>query len=191
MPAFEVASLAPHPPSKLGPNLARIPQPDTQLDGRWGLSLSVTVWSCWKSDRLDGKDVPLLGHTFKGVDPSILEADTRARHQILHGRGDDDLIGAGKRRQAGGDSDGDAAYVVPDQLNLAGVQACPDMQAQRRDPTLDRADAADRAAPLWQCSPGTTSHQPSALLNTSRGTRSLKSSRAPMPPSAHRLVAPP
>jgi hypothetical protein len=38
---------------------------------------------------------------------------------------------------------------------------------------------------------GTTSHQPSALLNTGRGTRSPKSSTAPIPPSAHRLVAPP
>jgi len=74
--------------------------------------------------------VPLLGHAFKGVDPSILEADTGARHQILHGRGDDHLIGAGKRGQAGRDGDGDAAHVVAEQLNLAGVQACPDMQAQ-------------------------------------------------------------
>jgi len=38
---------------------------------------------------------------------------------------------------------------------------------------------------------GTTSHQPSALLNTSRGTVSPQSSKAPMPPSAHRLAAPP
>jgi hypothetical protein len=29
--ASEVASLDPHPPSKLEPNLARIPQPDTQI----------------------------------------------------------------------------------------------------------------------------------------------------------------
>jgi hypothetical protein len=38
---------------------------------------------------------------------------------------------------------------------------------------------------------GTTSHQPSALLNTSRGTVSPESSKTPMPPSAHRPVAPP
>jgi hypothetical protein len=38
---------------------------------------------------------------------------------------------------------------------------------------------------------GTTSHQPSALLNTGRGTVSPESSKALMPPSAHRLVAPP
>ena len=38
---------------------------------------------------------------------------------------------------------------------------------------------------------GTTSHQPSALLNTAGATVSPKSSTAPKPPSAHRLVAPP
>jgi hypothetical protein len=42
-----------------------------------------------------------------------------------------------------------------------------------------------------QCSPGTTSHQPSAHPNTSRDTLSPQSSQAPKPPSAHRLVAPP
>ena len=84
---------------------------------------------CWESSRLDREDVPLLGHAFKGVDSPILETDTRARHEILHGRGDDDLIGAGKRCQAGGDGDGDAAHIVAEQLDLAGVQACPNMQA--------------------------------------------------------------
>jgi hypothetical protein len=100
-------------------------------------------WCGCESCRLDREDVPFLGHAFEGVDPPILETDAGARHQILHGRGDDHLIGAGERGQAGGDGDGDAAHVVAEQLDLAGVQACPDMQAQRRDITLNRPDAAD------------------------------------------------
>jgi hypothetical protein len=60
---------------------------------------SLRAWPCCQSYRLDREDMPLLGHAFKGVDPPILETDTRARHEILHGRGDDNLIGAGKRCQ--------------------------------------------------------------------------------------------
>jgi hypothetical protein len=56
-------------------------------EGRCGLLL-VTAWSCGESCRLDCEDVPLLGHALERVDSPILEADPRARHQILHGRGD-------------------------------------------------------------------------------------------------------
>jgi hypothetical protein len=93
---------------------------------------------------LDGKEVPWLGHALEGVNPPILEPDPRARHQILHGRGDDHLTGGGKRGQAGGDGHRDPAHIVAEQLDLAGVQAGPDLQAQRRDRPLDGADAADR-----------------------------------------------
>jgi hypothetical protein len=94
-----------------------------------------------------------------------------------------------------GDSAGgqDAAVLVQHaqvMVALAPVHPKKDHRILLRSDLLSVSQRRTRGA-LMAVLPGTTSHQPSALLNTGRGTVSPQSSTAPKPPSAHRLVAPP
>jgi hypothetical protein len=102
-----------------------------------------------RGGRLDREDVPHLGNAFERMDPPVLEADTRAGHEILHGRGHDYLIGAGKRCQAGGDGDGDPTHVVIEQLeavldNIPAIRM-PTGRRRRRPGKVHADKAYDQA----------------------------------------------
>ena len=93
----------------------------------------------------DREQSPLSRHALQGVGAAIREAKTRARDQLFHGTGHQDLAGRGRRRR-GGDVNRDAAHVVADQLALAGVQASADLDPEGADAVTDGARAADRPA---------------------------------------------
>ena len=66
------------------------------------------------------------------------EGDPRADDEIAHGPGGEHLARPGERRNPRRDVDGDAADVVADQLDLAGVKAGADLDAERGHVVGDR-----------------------------------------------------
>src|SRR5205823_12374200 len=91
------------------------------------------------------EETPLSGHAAEVVGSTIYEAQARARDQVLHGAGDEDLAGRGARRHPGPDVDGNAPHIVAHQLALARVQPGPDLDPERADAFANGAGAADRA----------------------------------------------
>src|SRR5215211_3599369 len=72
---------------------------------------------------------------------TVLEVDTRAGGEVPDDAGDQYLAGSGLRRDPGADVDRDAFHSAADELNLAGVNAGADFEAELGD-GIDRAMSA-------------------------------------------------
>src|SRR6187200_14316 len=79
------------------------------------------------------------------MDAAVLELDSRAGDQVLDRARDEDFARPRQRSDTGTHVDSDAGDTVPMHLALAGVEACPDRQANRLDGVADRDCTADRA----------------------------------------------
>ena len=84
-------------------------------------------WACYL--RRNRVELPLVGDALQCVGAAIGEGDARARDQVLHGAGDEDLAGTGDRRDPCADVDGDAADVVVAQLNLSASSIQTEIRA--------------------------------------------------------------
>jgi hypothetical protein len=77
---------------------------------------------------------------------TILERQARARDQVLHGPGDEDLRRFGVRCDAGADRDRETGALAVDHLAFAGVHAHTDLDVELAD-ALDHLERArDRRA---------------------------------------------
>jgi hypothetical protein len=78
---------------------------------------------------------------------------------------------------------------LDEQLDLAGVEACPDMQTQRRHPTRNRADAADRPGRAVEGGQhpiaGRLDRAPTRGLNLPMGDRVVDLQQLTPPPVTH------
>src|SRR6266849_3772916 len=95
--------------------------------------------------RGDREEPPFTGHTLERVGAAILEAQSGARDEILHGAGHQDVIGSGGGGDSRADVHGQAPDLRSDDLALAGMHADADGEAERTDRVADRARAADGA----------------------------------------------
>ena len=77
--------------------------------------------------------------------PRGSKIDPGPRDEILHRVRREDLPGAGQGADTSGDVDGDPGDVVASELDLAGVEAGPDLEPLRSDGVADRERGADRA----------------------------------------------
>ena len=68
-----------------------------------------------------------------------------ADDEVLHGARDEHLARAGERRDARAEMDGQPGDVVRQDLDLADVDAGPDLEPELPDAVADRDRAADRA----------------------------------------------
>src|SRR5680860_392325 len=93
----------------------------------------------------DGEESPAAGHALELVLTTVVELEARARDQVLDRARHDDLRRLRDRGHPLTNVDRHAADVVPADLDLAGVQADPDLQAQARSRVADGTAAADRA----------------------------------------------
>src|SRR4029450_8596132 len=96
---------------------------------------------------VDGEEWPLVGDAFERMGAAISEWDARAADEVGDGAGDEDFVGLGEGLAALGDVDGDAADVVAVQLDLAGVEPDPHVDADGADRVADGAGAAHRSSP--------------------------------------------
>jgi protein kinase-like protein len=87
------------------------------------------------------EDPPLVGHALELVGTAVLELQAGPRHQVAHRGADQHLARAGQGRHPGADVHGDAPDRVAGHLDLTGVQARPDLDAER----LYAADGGGRA----------------------------------------------
>jgi len=77
---------------------------------------------------------------------SLVEAQARASHQVLHRSRHKDLACCGKCSDPCGNVDGDASHVRFSNLDLAGMQAAANFNVQWADSLGNRASTADRAS---------------------------------------------
>jgi hypothetical protein len=127
-------------------------------------------------------------HSRPGTDASGW-GRSRPSDQLLHGARDKHLPGTGKRPYPRPDVNGDASDVVPDQLDLASVNADSNLEADRADLPADRFSAPHcwpvrRRLPgsrLRRCrphGPGTAPAAPASTRCFRRGDRSSHDRRA-------------
>jgi hypothetical protein len=69
-------------------------------------------------------------HALEIVHTSVLELDPGASHEVLDGGGDEHLSLAGQSRHPCADVHRYAADVSPQELELAGMHACANLQAE-------------------------------------------------------------
>ena len=69
-----------------------------------------------------------------------------ASYQVTHRARDDDLAWSSRGQDPGGDVDGDSSDIVPAQLDLTSVQACPYPQVNISKPIAQRHRASDGTA---------------------------------------------
>src|SRR6185503_1857614 len=93
------------------------------------------------SGRLDRVHQPGAGNAPELVLPAFGEDDARARDQVCHRAGDQDLVRGRERRDARADVDRDAPQISVRDLDLAGVDPGPDLHPD----STDRLDRRDRA----------------------------------------------
>src|SRR5215208_3329997 len=87
---------------------------------------------------------PFARHAAQLTLATILEADSRPDHEILHRAGDEHLVWRGAAHHPRGDVDGQAAEVAIHHLELARVQPGADLEAERPHRLCHRRGAADR-----------------------------------------------
>src|SRR4029078_11738045 len=97
---------------------------------------------------LDEEQMPFVRDALQRVDAAVTEVRPGADDEILHCARDDPLARSRKGHDPRRDGNSDPAERAVTQLNLAAVQACPDLEADAREPIAARprrADAACRA----------------------------------------------
>src|SRR6185295_14723642 len=90
-------------------------------------------------------EAPAVGDPLELVLASVLEVETAARHKILHGLRDPDLRRACGGRDPCADRDAQPGDVVAVDLDLARVDAGPDLDAELARPPSSLEGARDRA----------------------------------------------
>src|SRR5919198_3481431 len=93
----------------------------------------------------DGIEPPLARNALQLVDAALLERDSRARDEVLHRAGDEDLSRPRFGRHARPDVDCDPAGLVAVELALARMDPGAHLEAELADGTPHRAGTADRA----------------------------------------------
>ena len=73
------------------------------------------------------------------------ELDAGPDHEVLDGRGDQDLAGSGEGADSRRDVDGQAGEIIAADLALARVQTCSQFDPERPDGSRDCLGAADRS----------------------------------------------
>ena len=91
----------------------------------------------------DGVHLPGAGYALQLVLPAVLEDETRADREILDGAGDDDLACARLTFEPRRDVDGEPGEIAAVDLDLSGVHAGPDLEAQGTHGIARREGAAD------------------------------------------------
>ena len=71
--------------------------------------------------------LPIIGHALENVYAEIFELDAGARHNILDGARDDDVVGTSKTRYPRCDVHCNAPDVLPRNFNFAGVYTCANL----------------------------------------------------------------
>src|SRR6266536_768880 len=94
--------------------------------GRWPAHPCVPGAS---SGALHGEQLPPVRNALERVHAAVGEADPRAKHQHLHGAGDQDLACLGESGDAGADMNREARHRLGPALYLSGMQAGPDLDA--------------------------------------------------------------
>src|SRR5438128_1393970 len=97
--------------------------------------------------QVDGDQVPGAGDALELVRSGTLELDSRPRDEVPYGARGQDLSGRRDGGDAGGDVDGDSGDLAVQQLALAGVNPCANLDRQlvdRRDDRLRTANGAPR-----------------------------------------------
>jgi len=97
------------------------------------------------------EDTPFPGNTFERMDATVAEAQPGAGHQILYGARYQDLAGAGERRYACADVNGNSADIVADHFALACVKSGPEFDAERLDLLRNGAGTANAARRTVKC----------------------------------------
>ena len=88
--------------------------------------------------------VPAIRDTLELVHACVRKGESGACHQVLRLR--DEYLGRTRqRRDACADRDGDAAHLVVDQLALACVDSCTDLDPEIANATADVLGASDRS----------------------------------------------
>src|SRR5271170_7116077 len=90
----------------------------------------------------DGVDVPFAGNPFEGLNATVTETQTGARHQVLHRARHQNLVCVGERSDARADVHRYAADIVADHFALPRMQPGADSDAKRLDFLRYRASAA-------------------------------------------------
>src|SRR5918994_372207 len=90
--------------------------------------------------------MPWVGHAFERMGAAISKWDAGAVNEVGDGAGGEDFVGLGERLDTLGDVDGDAADVVTAQLDLAGVEPNPHLDADGADRVADGTGAAHRSS---------------------------------------------
>jgi hypothetical protein len=91
----------------------------------------------------DSVKMPAVRDALELVLSGVLEDEAGADGEVLHGRGDPDLVRPRQRRHPRTDVYGDALDVPPDELDLTGVAPRPDAKADGPDRDLDCPGTAD------------------------------------------------
>src|SRR5512132_2510323 len=81
------------------------------------------------SGALHGEQLPPVRNALERVHAAVREADPRAKHQYLHGAGDQDLACLRESGDARADMDREARHRRAPALHLSGMQAGPDLDA--------------------------------------------------------------
>ena len=92
----------------------------------------------------NGEEVPLAGDALELVLAAIVELEAGADDEVLDRARDEDLAGAGERRDPCADVDREAGDVVRLDLDLADVEPGPDLEPELGDLVADRRGTADR-----------------------------------------------
>jgi hypothetical protein len=93
-------------------------------------------------------EAPAAGDSFQLGQAALVELKLGAGHEVLHGRGDEDLAGPRFCRNPSADVDGNPRDLVSDDLALSRVQSGAHLDpelAHRFDDRVRAANGADRA----------------------------------------------
>ena len=98
-----------------------------------------------RHDLHDGEELPAVLDPLELVLAFVLEAVSRARHEVAHRARDQHLAGRRGRQDPRRDVDPDPGDVVAEQLDLAGVDTCPQREPDAAGPLEQLAGRVDRS----------------------------------------------
>lgn len=93
----------------------------------------------------DRKQAPSLRNALERDAAAVFKGEAGPRHEVPHRPRDEHLAGGGLGGHPGADVDGDARHLPVQQLDLAGMQAGTDLEAQRAQGVHDRPRASNRS----------------------------------------------
>jgi hypothetical protein len=90
-------------------------------------------------------EVPFARDALELGAPTVLEVQAGAGGEVPDDAGDEHFAGSGLRRDPGADADRSSSHLVADELHLAGVYPCPDIEAEVADGADRSVGTGDRA----------------------------------------------